>query len=50
MMTEEVMDASAEKSSTGLPTAQELMEKLALKASQAARKHAAAEAEKKALL
>ncbi|HET9535502.1 MAG TPA: hypothetical protein VFP43_09185 [Mesorhizobium sp.] len=48
------MDASAEKSSTGLPTAQELMEKLALaeaeKASQAARKHAAAEAEKKALL
>jgi hypothetical protein len=54
MMTEEVMVASAEKSSTGLPTAQELMEKLALaeaeKASQAARKHAAAEAEKKALL
>jgi hypothetical protein len=53
-MTEEVMVASAEKSSTGLPTAQELMEKLALaeaeKASQAARKHAAAEAEKKALL
>ena len=48
------MVASAEKSSTGLPTAQELMEKLALaeaeKASQAARKHAAAEAEKKALL
>ena len=48
------MVASAEKSSTGLPTAQELMEKLALaeaeKASQSARKHAAAEAEKKALI
>jgi hypothetical protein len=48
------MVAGAEKSSKGLPTAQELMEKLALaeaeKASQAARKHALAEAEKKALL
>ena len=48
------MVAGAEKSSKGLPTAQELMEKLALaeaeKASQAERKHAAAEAEKKALL
>jgi hypothetical protein len=45
------MVASAEKSSKGLPTAQEVMEKLALaeaeKASQAARKHAAAEAEKR---
>jgi hypothetical protein len=54
MMTEEVMVADAEKSPKGLPTAQELMEKLALaeaeKASQAARKHAAAEAEKKELL
>jgi hypothetical protein len=48
------MVASSEKPSKGLPTAQELMEKLALaeaeKASQAARKHAAAEAEKKELL
>ena len=48
------MVASAEKSSKGLPTAQEAMEKLALaeaeKASQAARKHAADEAEKKALI
>ena len=48
------MVASAVKSSKGLPTAQELMEKLALaeaeKASQAARKDAAAEAEKRALL
>jgi hypothetical protein len=54
MMTEEVMVASAEKASNTLPTAQELMEKLALaeaeKASEAVRKHAAAEAEKKALL
>jgi hypothetical protein len=45
---------SADKLAKGLPTAQEMMEKLALaegeKASQAARKHAAAEAEKKALL
>jgi hypothetical protein len=48
------MVASANKLSKGLPTAQELMEKLALaeaeKASEAARKHALAEAEKKALL
>ena len=48
------MVASSEKSSKGLPTAQEVMEKLALaeaeKASQAARKHAADEAEKKALI
>ena len=48
------MAASAGKPSKGLPTAQEVMEKLALaegeKASEAARKHAAAEAEKKALL
>ena len=53
-MKEEVMVASAEKPSKGLPTAQDLMEKLALaeaeKASQAARKHAAEEAEKKALI
>ena len=53
-MKEEVMVASAEKLSKGLPTAQALMEKLALaeaeKASQAARKHAAEEAEKKALI
>jgi hypothetical protein len=46
--------ASAEKLSKALPTAQEMMEKLALaeadKASEAARKHAAEEAEKKALL
>ena len=48
------MVAGAEKSSNGLPTAQEMMEKLALteakKAEEASRKHAAAEAEKKALL
>lgn len=48
------MVASADKLSKGLPTAQEMMEKLALaeaeKASVEARKHAAAEAEKKALL
>jgi hypothetical protein len=48
------MVASAEKLSKALPTAQEMMEKLALaeadKASEAARKHAAEEAEKKALL
>ena len=53
-MKEEVMVASAEKLSKGLPTAQDLMEKLALaeaeKASQDARKHAAEEAEKKALI
>ena len=53
-MKEEVMVASAEKLSKGLPTAQDLMEKLALaeaeKASQAARKQAADEAEKKALI
>jgi hypothetical protein len=46
--------ASAEKLSKALPTAQEMVEKLALaeadKASEAARKHAAEEAEKKALL
>ena len=51
---EEVMIASADKLSKPLPTAQEVMEKLALaeceKASQAARKHAADEAEKKALI
>ena len=48
------MVTSADKLSGGMPTAQEMMEKLALaegeKASEAARKHAAAEAEKKALL
>jgi hypothetical protein len=48
------MAASAEKSSKALPTAQEMMEKLALaeadKAAEASRKHAAEEAEKKALL
>lgn len=48
------MVASVNTPSKGLPTAQEMMEKLALaeaeKASQAAAKHAAAEAEKKALL
>ena len=48
------MVASADKPAKGLPTAQEMMEKLALaeaeKASEEARKHAAAEAEKKALL
>jgi len=47
------MVASADLSK-GLPTAQEVMERLALaegeKASEAARKHAAAEAEKKALI
>jgi hypothetical protein len=46
--------ASSDKPSKGLPTAQEMMEKLALaeaeKASEEGRKHAAAEAEKKALL
>ena len=45
------MVATADKPSKGLPTAQEVMEKLALaeaeKASVEARKHAAAEAEKK---
>jgi hypothetical protein len=48
------MVASAEKLAKALPTAQEMMEKLALaeaeKASVEARKHAAAEAEKKELL
>ncbi len=48
------MVAGAEKSSKGLPTVQEMMEKLALteakNAEEASRKHAAAEAEKKALL
>ena len=48
------MVESADKLTKGLPTAQEMMEKLALaeaeKASVEARKHAAAEAEKKALL
>ena len=48
------MVATADKQSKGLPTAQEVMEKLALaeaeKASVEARKHAAAEAEKKALI
>jgi hypothetical protein len=48
------MVGSAEKVAKGLPTAQQLMEKLALaeaeKASDAAREHAEAEAEKKALL
>jgi hypothetical protein len=48
------MVASAEKLSKALPTAQEMMQKLALaeaqKAESEARKHAAAEAEKKALL
>jgi hypothetical protein len=52
-MKEEDMVASADLSK-GLPTAQEVMEKLALaeaeKASGEARKHAAAEAEKKALI
>jgi len=51
---EKVMVASAEKSSKGLPTAQEVMEKLALaeakKAEEESRKHAVAEAEKKQLL
>jgi hypothetical protein len=51
---EEVMVATADKLSKGLPTAQQMMEKLALaeaeKASEEARKHAAAEAEKKALM
>src|SRR6185503_20731109 len=49
-----MMVATADKPSKGLPTAQEVMEKLALaeaeKASVEARKHAAAEAEKKALI
>jgi hypothetical protein len=48
------MVASADKLAKGLPTAQEMMEKLALaeaeKASVEARKNALAEAEKKALL
>ena len=48
------MVESADKLAKGLPTAQEMMEKLALaeaeKASVEARKHAAAEAEKKELL
>jgi hypothetical protein len=48
------MVASAETVAKGLPSAQQMMEKLALseaeKASEAERKHAAAEAEKKALL
>ncbi len=48
------MVATANKPAKGLPTAQEMMEKLALaeaeKASEAARRHAVAEAEKKALL
>jgi hypothetical protein len=51
---ENVMVATADKLSKGLPTAQQMMEKLALaeaaKASEEARKHAAAEAEKKALM
>jgi hypothetical protein len=51
---EKMMVATADKQSKGLPTAQEVMEKLALaeaeKASEAVRKHAAAEAEKKALI
>jgi hypothetical protein len=48
------MVASAETVAKGLPSAQQMMEKLALaeaqKATEAERKHAAAEAEKKALL
>jgi hypothetical protein len=48
------MAGSAEKVAKGLPSAQQMMEKLALaeadKAAEAGRKHAAAEAEKKALL
>jgi hypothetical protein len=48
------MVASAETVAKGLPSAQQMMEKLALSeaetASEAERKHAAAEAEKKALL
>lgn len=48
------MVGSAEKPSKGLPSAQQMMEKLALaeaeKAADATRKHAVAEAEKKALL
>jgi hypothetical protein len=48
------MVGSAEKVAKALPTAQEMMEKLALaeanRASEASRKHAAEEAEKKALL
>jgi hypothetical protein len=48
------MATSADKLSKALPTAQEMMEKLALaeadNASEAARKHAAEEAEKKALI
>ena len=48
------MAASAGKPSSGLPTAQEMMQRLALaqaeKAAEAARKQSAADAEKKALL
>jgi hypothetical protein len=48
------MAVTVQKPLKGLPTAQEMMEKLALaeaaKAAEAARKHASAEAEKKALL
>jgi hypothetical protein len=48
------MVATTDKLSKGLPTAQQMMEKLALaeaaKASEESRKHAAAEAEKKALM
>ena len=48
------MVATADNPSKGLPTAQEMMEKLALaeaeKASEEARRHAVAEAEKKELL
>jgi hypothetical protein len=48
------MAASTDKPSKGLPTAQEVMEKLALaeakKAEEESRKHAVAEAEKKQLL
>jgi len=48
------MVATANKPAKGLPTAQEMMEKLALaeaeKASEEARRHAVAEAEKKELL
>ena len=51
---EDAMAESADKLLKGLPTAQEVMEKLALaeaeKASVAARKQAAAEAEKKELI
>jgi hypothetical protein len=51
---ERIMAASTDKPSKGLPTAQEVMEKLALaeakKAEEESRKHAVAEAEKKQLL